>query len=194
MVFSLRSGWSLRCGRYDKAFCESFLRGEYPDCSTFTLLELQQLKSSMDDNYNTLEPALLEMRVDLIFFLLAQWRNYHEDLVQCSTPLNTNQYLSTYERVFEYCKVNILDTDSDDEFLFNSDPEFFCNTCNQINCVSMFKNVHIGVHIPSYGEDHLPYRSNIGAHNESILSFNLYRKKKQELIEQKYPFMLINLD
>ena len=89
MVYNLRSGYSLRNGYYDKAFIKQFLSGEYPNCLSFTLLELQQLKFTIVDNFDIIQDELAEGREDLVIFLVAQWRKYHEDLVQCSTPPNS---------------------------------------------------------------------------------------------------------
>ena len=132
MVISLRSGWSLRNGYYDKDFCKSFLSGEYPDCTSLSLLQLKQLKFPVEDTYGSIQPEVLDtrQRVDIIVFVLAQWKKYHENVTACSTPPNYSLYGTTYERMCEYCKVTQWETDSDDDLKF--DEEFLCNICGQL--------------------------------------------------------------
>lgn len=152
MVISLRSGWSLRNGYYDKDFCKSFLSGEYPDCESLSLLQLKQLKLTMED-YDLIQPEVLDTihRVDIIVFLLAQWKKYHENVTACSTPPNSSLYKTTYERMCEYCKVTHWETDSDEEYKF--DEEFLCNICGQLYCVRTgFHGRGQSVHSPAYGK------------------------------------------
>ena len=61
----------------------------------------------MEDTYDSIQPELLDtkQRVDIIVFVLAQWKKYHENVTACFTPPNCSFYRTTYERMCEYCKV-----------------------------------------------------------------------------------------
>ena len=59
----LRSGRQTDHGHYDHDFCRTFLDGEYPNLSLFTLMQLQNLKSSLQVHYNTIQ---YNMRVQII--------------------------------------------------------------------------------------------------------------------------------
>ena len=160
----LRSGKQTICEDYDLDYCRHFLAGEYPDFSLFTLLQLRQLKRSLETNFDTIHYEVANDRQHIELFLLAQWKQYHEDLLLMSTPLNNNTYVTTFEVVIEHCNIKRCDIDFD----FDFEDEFLCNICTQDTCVGYgFKA--FSVHSPSYGCHNLRYRSNIAAYNKKII-------------------------
>jgi hypothetical protein len=87
----LRSGKQTFCEDYDFNYCRNFLGGEYPNLSLYTLVQLRQLKLSLESNLNTIHHEVENDRQNIELFLLAQWRQYHEDIVLNSTPDNSNK-------------------------------------------------------------------------------------------------------
>ena len=99
MVFdSLRSGWTQRHGHNGINNCEIFLNGPYPNLSKLTLVQLRQLKFTIEDSYVIIQDEIVVIRESIEIFLLAQWRGHHKNLVAASTPSET----STYVRMLEY--------------------------------------------------------------------------------------------
>jgi hypothetical protein len=49
----LRSGKQTFCEDYGFAYCRNFLGGEYPNLSLYTLVQLKQLKLSLESKFNT---------------------------------------------------------------------------------------------------------------------------------------------
>jgi hypothetical protein len=159
IMVKLRSGYSLCNGPYDFKICAKFLNGEYPDCSSFSLSQLRQLKFTMEEYLDKGTSIALEnSKEEIVNFLLSQWRMHHEGIVRCSTPCET----STYQRMREYCGIRDLETD--DEFEFVGD-EFFCHTCGQYDCVKLgFRGPGFNVHSPLYGVTYSHFRTDKIAH------------------------------
>jgi hypothetical protein len=142
-----------------------FWGGEYPNLSLFTLVQLRNLKRSLEENFDNIEHDTANNSQQIKWFLLAQWRIHHENILTISTPLNHNSYLTIYEAIIEHCNIKQWETDSDDDVKF--DDEFLCNTCNQEKCVGYgFKSA--GAHSPSYGNKELRYRTNKSAYLKSV--------------------------
>ena len=108
---SLRSGWTERHGHIGINECKIFLNGPYPNLSKLTLIELRQLKFKIEDSYVIIQNEVADSRDSIEIFLLAQWRNHHENLVGSSTPSET----STYDKMIDYCNVKSSETDSEEE-------------------------------------------------------------------------------
>ena len=109
-MVTLRTGTQTDHGHYDQDYCRTFLNGEYPDLSLFTLVQLRNLKRSLEDNYSTIQYEVANNRQQITLFLLAQWRLHHENLLMISTPMNRNSYKTTYETIMEYCNVKQWET------------------------------------------------------------------------------------
>jgi hypothetical protein len=150
MVFDhLRSGWTHRYGHKNINDCITFLNGPYPNLSMFALIELQQLKNKIEDSYVIIQNEIASSREEIEAFLLCQWRGHHENLVSCSTPIET----STYNTICNYCNVKNWETDSEDEDT-QFDDEFFCHTCGQVDCILYgFRGPGRSVHSPRFGSD-----------------------------------------
>ncbi len=84
----LRSGRQTVHEDYNLDYCRHFLAGEYTNLSLYTLVQIRQLKLSLESNFDTIHHEIANDRHHIELFLLAQWRQYHEDLVLISTPDN----------------------------------------------------------------------------------------------------------
>lgn len=174
----------------DSIDCRHFLSGEYPNLSRYTLAQLRHLKESLDNNFGTIQHEIANNVQEIKLLLLAQWRQYHEDLLRVSTPLNRNTYMTTYQAVVKHCNIKeYMENDSDDDVKF--DDEFLCNICTQENCVGYgFRSV--GVHSPSYGVEHSKYRTNEAAYNKSVIAKKQLHKNHVEFYDKNYGHMLLN--
>jgi hypothetical protein len=145
----LRSGRQTVHEDYNLDYCRHFLAGEYPNLSLYTLVQLRQLKLFLESNFDTIHHhEIANDRHHIELFLLAQWRQYHEDILLISTPLNNNNlYMTTFNVIMEHCKIKRC------EINFDFDDEFLCRICCQEKCVG-YGFLSTGVHSPCYGNQH----------------------------------------
>jgi hypothetical protein len=189
MVLVLRSGWTLRYGRYNIDDCITFLNGPYPNLSRFSLIELRQFKYKIEDSYVIIQNEILDSREEIEDFLIRQWRGNQENLVSCSTPRET----STYEVICNYCNVRNCETDSEDEDI-KLDDEFLCHICGQFDCIKYgFRGPGFSVHSPHYGTNYSHFRRKEYSHGKSLKAYDLYRKSKSDYISQKYAHLMLDI-
>jgi hypothetical protein len=140
----------LRSGRettvhedFNSVYCRHFLGGDYPNLKLYTLVQLRHLKFSLESNFELIQYEVVNNRQQIEGFLLAQWRQFHENILTISTPLNHHSYMNSFQVIMEHCNIERCEIDLD----FGG--EFLCNICMQDRCVGYgFRSV--GVHSPSY--------------------------------------------
>ena len=54
-MVELRSGTQTAADTYDIFYCRNFLGGEYPNLSLFTLVQLRNLKRSLEENFDNIQ-------------------------------------------------------------------------------------------------------------------------------------------
>jgi hypothetical protein len=107
MVFrALRIGWTEHHSHNKINDCKAFIGGPYPNLSKLILVELTQLKFTIEDNYVVIQNKIAESRDEIETFLLAQWRGHHENVVSSSIPSET----CTLDRVCRYFNVKNCET------------------------------------------------------------------------------------
>jgi hypothetical protein len=165
----LRSGKQTFCEDYDLNYCRNL--------SLYTPVQLRQLKLSLESNFLSIHHDVENDRQNIELFLLSQWRHYHENIVMISTPDNCNKYMTTFEGIIEHCNIDKCDIDID------FDDEFLCGICGQDTCIGYGFRI-CGVHSPCYGIEHLRFRTNIDAHEKSVIA-KIYLQKNMKNITIK---------
>jgi hypothetical protein len=88
-MLKLRSGLQTLYGPYDLRYYKLLLSGEYPNFS-----ELKQIQNFIEDKF-VIKPSQLTCRIEIIAFLHAQWKIYHENIIKTSTP----EFKITYDLI-----------------------------------------------------------------------------------------------
>lgn len=68
-MVQLRSGLQTRYGQYHVDYCSLFLRGNYPDLTSLSIVQLRQLLNSLRENYftnGTVQHELSDTREDIM--------------------------------------------------------------------------------------------------------------------------------
>jgi hypothetical protein len=77
-MVKLRSGYSLCNGPYDNKICAKFSNGNIPDCSSFTLSQLRQLKFTMEEYLDKgISTDLGNSKEEIVNFLQSRWKMHH---------------------------------------------------------------------------------------------------------------------
>jgi hypothetical protein len=73
------------------------LSGEYPNFSALTFVQLKQIQNFVEDQF-VIKSSQFTCRIEIIAFLHAQWKIYHENIIKTSTP----DFKSTYQHMVDY--------------------------------------------------------------------------------------------